>query len=918
MKNIKIVFLSSALMGASCLYSGFFLPGGDKSTIDTAPKPSRNNIFSSVKNNAEAAPKSSKPVTPVMDFSMPEPAPVATAKVTRDISPEPKSKPEPKKIIEEKEDKPVEVAKQAPIKKIDAAPIKKLIEEKTEHKESGVLYQNKHDVQDSATIAFNFEEASLANLVSYIEAVHNIKFIHDEIITPTAKDGKGYAGHKITFRTNKNLTRKESWDLFLTFLHIAGLDVVPMVQEGFYKIVPLTRVNSETVPTFIGVDVNTLPDSDMIVRFVYFSKNIDPKNIISVLKPMQGGSGKLDTFAGLKALIFTDRACSIKSLMQIVTELDHSVLPEVLSVVKLKRVTATDVKTLYNSLISKSGAAAGPQPAQVWTPGKKEASMEYFPQGVVLVANDRTNSLILLGAAKEVKRVEDFIVNHVDIPLDRGAPPIFTYPLQYTVAADVATLLSKIISYGSNATTGPIPHGGVLDGVKYFQKMTIVPDLHTNSLIINATPEDFEAIKPLIAELDIAQKQIGLEVLIVQVKDIDTKTLGAQISGPNGAGSLVPGASKLGPTFLQNVTAQTSGVPSGTPIVVTGGNPPATEDFSIKSSLALLLGGNALNEAGSLLVTFGKPIWAIFKVLKTLTSSHIVANPFVVVSNNTTAEIRSGEERRQVSGRVVSTGALTTTGFTNIEATLEVQITPQINKKNIINLSIMVKNSRFTQTSTPSDSDGDLSPRDEKKIETTASVANGETLVLGGIMTETYSSASNGVPFLENIPVFGWFFKSKTRTITRDHFLIFISPRVIDPTSDSKDIDEYTDYKMREAQKNIDLIDDTDWFVNRRDPVQRAFFGTSGMRVLQELNTGGTFAKRKEIDGKINHPEGSIDQQNLTEKKKKEKKKKKKSKQQQRDQGSSMSFDIEPSQPENVSQSMKNSIQGSMQQGRGR
>jgi len=729
MKNIKILFLSSALMGASCLYSGFFLPSGDKSIADTAPKPSRNNIFSSVKSNPESAPKSSKPATPVMDFSMPESAPVVTAKVTRDISPEPKSKPEPKKILEEKEDKPAEVAKQAPIKKIDAAPIKKLIEEKTEHKESGVLYQNKYDVEDAATIAFNFEEASLANLVSYIESVHNIKFIHDGIITPMAKDGKDYAGHKITFRTNKNLTRKESWDLFLTFLHIAGLDVVPLVQEGFYKIVPLARANSETIPTFIGVDVNILPDSDMIVRFVYFAKNIDPVKIKTVLAPMQGGSAKLDTFTGLKALIFTDRACAIKSFMQIVTELDRSVLPEVLSVVKLKRTTASDVKTLYNSLSAGKSAATASAPAQIWTPGKKESSLEYFPQGVVLVADDRTNSLILLGTAKEVKRVEDFVVQHVDISLDRGAPPIFTYRLQYTKATEVAPLLTKIVSYGSGTTTGPIPYGGVLDGVKYFQKMTIAADTHTNSLIINATPEDFEALKPLIQELDIAQKQVGLEVLIVQVKDIDQKTLGAQISGPNGAGTLAAGASKLGPTFLQNITAQTSGVPTGTPIVVTGGSP-STEDISIKSSLALLLGSNVLNEAGSILVTFGRPIWAIFKVLKALTSSHVIANPFVVVSNGCAAEIKSGEERRQVSGQVISTGSIATTGYTNVEATLDVQITPQINNKGIINLQIMVRNSRFTQ-GVVGDGSGDLSPRDEKSVQTTASVANGETLVLG-------------------------------------------------------------------------------------------------------------------------------------------------------------------------------------------
>ena len=900
MKSIKILFLNITLMSTHCLYSGLFLPA-DTLTTDLPAKTSRNNIFSSVKKEAQLPFAPRKPIIPDVDFSdtMQDP--------TRVVTPDT----EEPKIAEEKNNKPAQIAPKASSRKIDNdASFKKTVEEKAEHKEPGVLYQKKQDVQDAATIAFNFEEASLSNLVSYIEAVHDIKFIHDEIITPAAKDAKGYSGHKISFRTNKNLTRKESWDLFLTFLHMAGLDVVPLVQEGFYKIVPLARASSETIPTFIGVDVNILPDTDMIVRFVYFAKNIDPTKIKTVLTPMQGASGKIDIFTGLKALIFTDRACSIKSLMQIVTELDHSVLPEVVSVVKLKRTTAKDVISLYNSL--KPGATAAGQPAKVWAPGKKESSLEYFPQDVVLVADDRTNSLILLGTAKDVKRVEDFVVKHVDIALDRPAPPVYTYRLQYTNAKDMATLLHSLVTYGSTTTTGPIPYGGVLNGVKYFQKMTIVADSHSNSLVINATEEDFETLKPLIAQLDIVQKQVGLEVLIVQVKDVDVKTLGAQISGPNGAGTLAAGASKLGPTFLPSVTAQTSGVPLGTPIVTTVGSP-ATEDFSIKSSLSLLLGLPSLNEVGSVLVTFGRPIWAIFKILKTITSSHLIANPFIVVSNNSQAEIKSGEERRQTSGEVISSATARTTGFTPVEATLTVKITPLINKGNIINLQITVENSKFTQAATAASGFGDRSPRDTKVVKTNVNVANGETLVLGGIMTETYASVSNGVPFLEHIPIFGWFFKSKSRTITRDQFLIFISPRVIDPANDSTDIDEYTDYKLREAQKNIDLIDETDWFTNKKDPIQRAFFGTSGMRVLQELQTSDTFEQRREIDGRVNPSVPAL--QDPTSTNKRSKKKKKKLQQEQREQEQNINFDNQQIDLGYRPKSVKNSIASSIAEG---
>lgn len=854
---------------------------------DDAPVKSRKNtIFSSVAKNP--VPTSKQP-TPTIDFSQTLPKfdekpLVSVAKSipkSESIAPEkafeisenlPKLNPEsaPKMIakksaittqnttVTETQDDPVIpqtlTEEPATAKKIDSV------------REPGVLYQNQSYIDDEpATVAFNFEDANLSNLLSYMEAVHHIKFITDDII-PTAKDPKGVTGHKITFRTNRTLTRKESWDLCVTFLHIAGLDVVPMMQSGFYRLIPLTKANNEPIPTYIGIDSELLPDNDMIVRYVYFVRNIDPAKIQPILLKMQSGSAKLDVYTDLKALIFTDRASSVKSLMKIVSELDRAALPEVLSVVKLKRANVKDVISLYKSLKPTDGSAG--QPQRVWANNKKESSLEYFPQDVVMVPDDRTNSLILLGTKKDVQRIEDFITQHIDVAIERDAPPIFTYRLQYTNAKDMTNILQEITKYGASTDAGK--YGGVRDGIKYFQKMTIIADSNSNSLIINATPEDFAALKPLIDELDVPQKQVGIEVLFVKVSDIDVKTLGAQISGPNGANSTVAGASLFGPTFMPDVSAQTSGIPSGTPIVVSNGSS-TTSDFSIKSSLASLLGSNVLNETGSILVTFGKPIWAIFKILKTITSTHVVSNPFVVVSNNSAVSLQSGQERRQSSGTVISSSAVKATGLVPVQATLKVQITPQINKDNIVNLNILVENQEFNDAAT---NNVNGSPRDTKSIQTQACVANGETLVLGGIMTENYASTSFGVPFLEHIPVLGWFFKSKTRTITRDHFLIFICPRILDPVDQYGQIDSYTNYKLNEAQQDIDLIDESDWFTSSKDPIQQAFFGSKGSaRALQELRTGTNYADRESIDGKINTKE-TVRSKRLANQKEKKKNKK--------------------------------------------
>ncbi|MBP7854676.1 hypothetical protein KAZ82_01930, partial [Candidatus Babeliales bacterium] len=383
---------------------------------------------------------------------------------------------------------------------------------------------------------------------------------------------------------------------------------------------------------------------------------------------------------------------------------------------------------------------------------------------------------------------------------------------------------------------------------------------------------DYEILKPLIEQLDTPQKQVGIEVLFVSVKDVDLKTLGAQISGPNGQGSLVSGASQVGPTFFANASAQTSGVAPGTNLVVTRGASGSNgDDFSIKSSLASLLGGNVLNEVGSILVTLGQPIWAVFKILKSITSTHIISNPFAVVSNNSTVTLVSGEERRQTSGVVISSSSVKATGLVPIQATLQIAITPQINENNMINMAINIQNQQFVSTSNQTNGES----RDLKQIKTQATIANGETLVLGGIMTESYASNVTGVPLLQNIPVLGWFFKSKTRTITRDHFLIFICPRILDPVTNAAQVNQYTDYKLNELQDSINLIDEADWFQNSKDPVQNWFFGSKeSSRSLQELRTGKQFATRESIDGKINYDRLPARQKKLDERRASKKNKK--------------------------------------------
>ena len=667
--------------------------------------------------------------------------------------------------------------------------------EKIKTYESLPLQQRDADVIES--VAFNFEDIDLQNVAQYMERVHKVKFVTDDILDSN-KTGQKLAGNKVSFRTNTPLSKQESWSLFITFLSMAGLDVVPMAHAGFYRIVPLPGAPQEAIPAFIGSSPGLLPDTDMMIRYVYFMQNADPFSIQPLISKFQGATGSLMVYKDLKALIFTDKSYNIKSLMKIVKELDKPVTPQAMSVVKLKRANVEDVINLYNSLKPTSN----PQ-ARAWAPDNKDPASEFFSQKISLAGDKRTNTLIILGPKDAVTRLEDFIAKYVDVDANSQKPPVFVYYLEYVNAVDMQKTISQLVTYGSSTSAGQ--YGGVRDGQKYLQPMTIVADAYSNSLIINATKDDYPAVEKLIKELDVPQKQVALEVLIVQVSATKIKQFGSQISGPNADN-----------TFLPSVSAQTSGIPPASGVVTTPGANGVAE--SIKSNLASLLLG-PINQAGSTLLTFGQPIWAIFKILKTITTTKILQNPFIVVSNNSKGLIKIGTSRRVVTGEAVSNGSTAATGYQTAEANLSVTIVPQVNDQGIISLAIAIDNNQFVN------SGANDAVQDQKSITTMASVADGEVLVLGGIMGDSTSSSTNGVPFLSKIPLLGWLFKSKNHSEGKNVFMVFICPKVLDNVHEQEDVQAYTRNKIEEAQAYLRMMEEAEDIDANQDPIDKFFFG---------------------------------------------------------------------------------------------
>lgn len=655
--------------------------------------------------------------------------------------------------------------------------------------------------EEEPTIEFNFEGASLQNLIQQIEAIFDVTFITDDAIEPLPKNTVAIKGNKITFKTNEPLSKQEAWDLFITFLDVSGFTLVQQATPRMYRIRPTSQAYQSTLRTFIGTNIDELPDSDEIIRFMYFIENSNLETLGPIVNNLKSTNAPAVGLPDSKALLITDKSYNIKSLMKIVKELDKVSMPQAMSVLKLQQANAKDVADLYETL-----TRPAEQP-RMMGPRKAPTSL-YFPENTKIIAEPRTNSLILLGQRDAIQKIEDFIIKNIDIDLEQPYSPLNIYKLKYADAETIAKIMNDTTRIGIE-TPGVGTSGGVRGGDKYLKPITFTPERETNQLVIKGNYEDYMAAKDIIDKLDVAQPQIAIEVLILELQLDNTKTIGAQLrSKETGCADNLLG---------KNVKFQTSGL-FGQPVVTNSSGIGAT---TLLGNLISLVSSATV---GSTVLTLGQDlfgVWGVFALLETISNVQIVSNPFLVATNKSEASVSVGQTRRVVNGTITTGGNPNqpqTQSNTPQKADLKVTIKPQINSDGMIILDINVHIERFTATTTGSTANTSI-----EDVNTFAIVADKEVLALGGLIQNNITDVVTKVPILGDIPIVGWLFKNKTKTMIKSNLLILISSQIIRPEK-AMQSQPFTKERIEEYKEDLaSTLDPHD----ERDPVYRSFFKPS-------------------------------------------------------------------------------------------
>jgi general secretion pathway protein D len=388
-------------------------------------------------------------------------------------------------------------------------------------------------------------------------------------------------------------------------------------------------------------------------------------------------------------------------------------------------------------------------------------------QQLSITVDLRTNSLLVSGSEEYLERVSE-IIRQLDSQVGTEREQI-TYELKNARVEEVATAMQQFIQIEQDRIArllGPDRSGSLIRRLE--REISVVGVPGSSRLILSASPRYMERVRTLIDELDTPPKQVLIQVLLAEVTLDDDDDFGVDWSF-DGVGSRDYGASS---TALGTPLLTSLGVPN---LSVT------SLDFEV-----------------------------LIRALQVQSRLEVLSRPQILVNDNQIANIRVGEEIQLVQNVERLDDGRTVSDVTPRELGVILQVEPSISPDNYVRLDISPEISALTQRTTQVSSDFEAPVISTRRADTTVTVRDGETIVIGGLIQSSVSLRTSKVPLLGDIPAIGEVFKSREETSTKTELLIILTPRVI---VNPEDIRRYSDIEI----DRLTLPDSTKDSLRRND-----------------------------------------------------------------------------------------------------
>ena len=611
-------------------------------------------------------------------------------------------------------------------------------------------------------ITLNFQDTDIREFLNVvIKDVLNENYLID-----------GNVAGRVTIATARPILKDGLMTLVEDILAMNGAAISK--QDGIYRIAP----KSQAIKGNLTPSLSQRTEDGHSVRIIPL-QYIAALEMQKILEPFLAEGNELRVDKKRNLVIISGSQQEIATIMETVDVFDVDWLRGMsVGLFPLDYVEPEILKTELDSVLAAIEADGGSE----------------LLQGLVrTVPIDRLQSILLISSTPAALREVEIWVHRLDRPGKSVDKRLYVYNVQNAKATDLGEILGRIFATDVESTSTPagdahlapglrpveITAGGDeaaagaeaiartagTDGVGVAlpsgQSVEIIADDVRNALVILATPQDYRMVELALAKLDVVPLQVLIEASIIEVSLKDDLNYGVEWFFKNsvehgnvteGRGTLdlgSPGLSALSPSFSYTIV-----------------------DNADQVRLAL----NVLEEESEV---------------------NVLSSPSLMVLDNQTAYINVGDEipvpaRQSVSNINPDSPTVNEILFRQTGVTLTV--TPRVNSSGLVTMEIKQEVSNAVGTTT---SEINAPTIQQRQVESTVAINSGETIVLGGLIQDTQTSADSGIPVLHRIPVLGKLFGQTRDEVRRTELLVMITPRVIRNRNEAKDITEEFKRKLR-------------------------------------------------------------------------------------------------------------------------
>jgi general secretion pathway protein D len=651
--------------------------------------------------------------------------------------------------------------------------------------------------QAGRMIVLNFDNADVETVIHAASEIVGFNYV-------LAPDVRG----KVTVQTSGRIAAEDVFGVLLAILEVHGFTAVK--SGSLYKIMRIEGARERAVPTIVGPSADPARTTDEVVTQIVPIRFTNVNDLSALLRPLVSSRGNLIAHRETNILVITDSASNVRRLLDIVRLVDVEVATEELQIIPIRYADAADLATILNQLFStgrvRSAVPGAPPAVPTPVPGAPPTAPGTLrpPTGPadpgagaerppLIVAERRSNSLIVHARRHELETIRR-LITQLDINIYSGRR-VFIYYAENAKAKDLAATLNAI--YGARETvptaapslpTTPRPAGqpppppppapaagpgaplggvggeGVVEG-----QVRFIADETTNAIIVTTFPRNWAEIEATIRQLDRMPRQVLIEVLVAEITLSDDFRFGVDWA------------------LRTPIRAAQQSINPDTPTITS----PST---NLPPAVAL-----ALPAAG--LTGFAFAAGEFFAMLNTLASDNrvnVLSSPHVMTTENKKAVINVSDSIPIVTSQQVPIGGTTTQTAQNTTSVVGTQsveyrdagviltVTPRIGEKGTVALDVKQEVNDIGNAEPPTGSRRII----KREAETSVVLVNNQTLVLGGLIRERTALEDRGIPLLKDIPLIGYLFGAKVRTVQKTELLIVITPRVIGTPLDAARVTE--------------------------------------------------------------------------------------------------------------------------------